>query len=97
MKPLAIREQPIALSRAKDPSRRVHAPHLQPRAVRVPESCTVFPELIESPEPEVRRVMATSDGYDAAVWAQLNDQLGVAGLAVPEEFGGSGFTFRSSL
>ena len=48
----------------------------------------------KSPETEVRRVMATSDGYDAAVWAQLNDQLGAAGLAVPEEFGGSGYTFR---
>jgi alkylation response protein AidB-like acyl-CoA dehydrogenase len=48
----------------------------------------------KSPEPEVRRVMATDEGYDPAVWAQLNDQLGAAGLAIPEEYGGSGYTFR---
>jgi alkylation response protein AidB-like acyl-CoA dehydrogenase len=48
----------------------------------------------KSPESEVRRLMATDDGYDPAVWAQLNEQLGVAGLAVPEEYGGSGYTFR---
>jgi alkylation response protein AidB-like acyl-CoA dehydrogenase len=48
----------------------------------------------KSPESEVRRLMATPEGYDPAVWSQLNDQMGVAGLAIPEEFGGSGFTFR---
>jgi alkylation response protein AidB-like acyl-CoA dehydrogenase len=48
----------------------------------------------KSPEDEVRRLMATDEGYDAAVWAQLNEQLGAAGLAVPEEYGGSGYTFR---
>ncbi len=47
-----------------------------------------------SPEDEVRRLMATDAGYDPAVWAQLNEQLGAAGLAVPEEYGGSGYTFR---
>ena len=48
----------------------------------------------KSPEREVRRLMATDEGYDPAVWAQLNEQLGVAGLAVPEEYGGSGYTFQ---
>jgi alkylation response protein AidB-like acyl-CoA dehydrogenase len=48
----------------------------------------------KSPEDEVRRLMATEQGYDPVVWAQLNDQLAVAGLAVPEEYGGSGYTFR---
>jgi alkylation response protein AidB-like acyl-CoA dehydrogenase len=48
----------------------------------------------KSPEVEVRRLMETSAGYDPAVWSQLNEQLGVAGLAVPEEYGGSGYTFR---
>ena len=47
-----------------------------------------------SPEDEVRRLMATDAGYDPAAWAQLNEQLGAAGLAVPEEYGGSGYTFR---
>jgi alkylation response protein AidB-like acyl-CoA dehydrogenase len=48
----------------------------------------------KSPEDEVRRLMATDTGYDPAVWAQLNEQIGAAGLAVPEEYGGSGYTFR---
>ncbi|WP_045875492.1 acyl-CoA dehydrogenase family protein [Pseudofrankia sp. DC12] len=46
-----------------------------------------------APEPEVRRLMETSDGYDPAVWAQLAGELGLVGLAIPEELGGSGATF----
>ncbi len=41
---------------------------------------------------EVRRLMETEQGYDPAVWAQMADQLGLQGLAIPEEFGGSGFS-----
>lgn len=48
----------------------------------------------KSPESEVRRLMETDEGYDPAVWRQMGDQLGLQGLAVPEEFGGSGYTFR---
>jgi alkylation response protein AidB-like acyl-CoA dehydrogenase len=44
----------------------------------------------KSPESEVRRLMETDTGYDEAVWAQLSDQLGLQGLAVPEEYGGAG-------
>jgi alkylation response protein AidB-like acyl-CoA dehydrogenase len=47
----------------------------------------------KSAEAEVRRVMATADGYEPAVWRQMADQLGLLGLAIPEEFGGQGFTF----
>ena len=47
----------------------------------------------KSAEPEVRRLMATETGYDPAVWAQLSDQLGLPGLAVPEEYGGAGFGY----
>jgi alkylation response protein AidB-like acyl-CoA dehydrogenase len=47
----------------------------------------------KSPEQEVRRLMATETGYDPAVWAQLSDQLGLPGLAVPEEYGGAGFGY----
>ena len=43
-----------------------------------------------SPESEVRRVMARDDGYDPALWSRLAD-MGLLGLAVPEEFGGSGY------
>jgi alkylation response protein AidB-like acyl-CoA dehydrogenase len=48
----------------------------------------------KSPEAEVRRLMETDEGYDPAVWAQMANQLGLQGLAVPEELGGSGYTFR---
>src|SRR3981081_2122072 len=37
--------------------------------------------------------METTDGYDPAVWAQMANQLGLQGLAIPEEYGGSGFTY----
>jgi alkylation response protein AidB-like acyl-CoA dehydrogenase len=47
-----------------------------------------------SPESEVRRLMATDEGYDRAVWQQMADQLGLCGLAIPEEYGGSGFGFE---
>jgi len=43
-----------------------------------------------SPEAEVRRVMATERGYDADVWQRMADELGLLGLAIPEEFGGAG-------
>ncbi|WP_431234648.1 acyl-CoA dehydrogenase family protein [Mycolicibacterium psychrotolerans] len=42
-----------------------------------------------SPEAEVRRLMATDAGYDPGVWAELAG-MGLLGLAIPEEFGGSG-------
>src|SRR3954452_4739495 len=47
----------------------------------------------KSPESEVRRLMETDEGYDPAVWSQMGEQLGLQGLAIPEEFGGSGYTF----
>jgi len=47
----------------------------------------------KSPEPEVRRLMASDDGYDPAVWKQLADQLGLQSLIIPEQFGGSGYSY----
>ncbi len=47
----------------------------------------------KSPETEVRRLMETEDGYDPAVWSQMADQLGLQSLTVPEEYGGSGFSY----
>ncbi|MDX1884163.1 acyl-CoA dehydrogenase family protein [Mycolicibacterium sp. 120270] len=55
-------------------------------------SVRAFLEL-KSPEGEVRRVMESTDGYHPGVWRQMADQLGLQGLAVPEEFGGSGFSY----
>src|ERR1700760_3160947 len=47
----------------------------------------------KSPESEVRRLMETTEGYDPAVWTQMADQLGLQGLTIPEEFGGSGYSY----
>ena len=47
----------------------------------------------KSPETEVRRLMETTEGYDPAVWSQMGEQLGLQGLAIPEEFGGSGYSW----
>jgi alkylation response protein AidB-like acyl-CoA dehydrogenase len=44
-------------------------------------------------ETEVRRQMESPMGYDPSVWAQMSDQMGLVGLAIPEEFGGQGFSF----
>lgn len=46
-----------------------------------------------SPEAVVRATMAGDRGYDPHLWGQLADQIAVQGLTIPEEFGGSGFTF----
>ena len=47
----------------------------------------------KSPETAVRELMETEDGYDEAVWKQAAEQLGLQGLSIPEEFGGSGYGF----
>jgi len=47
----------------------------------------------KSPEAEVRRLMETTEGYDPAVWKQMGEQLGLQGLAIPEEYGGSGYGY----
>lgn len=44
-------------------------------------------------ETQVRRHMESSLGCDPLLWAQMSDELGLLGLAIPEEFGGQGFTF----
>jgi len=45
-----------------------------------------------SPSAEVRRLMATESGWDRHTWRRLCGELGLAGLAVPEAYGGSGFS-----
>src|SRR6516165_2581058 len=47
----------------------------------------------KSPETEVRRLMDTPEGYDPGVWKQMAEQLGLQGLIVPEDNGGSGFSY----
>ena len=47
----------------------------------------------KSSETAVREQMETENGFDPAVWSQMGDQMGLQGLSIPEEFGGSGFGF----
>ena len=47
----------------------------------------------KSASDDVRALMETTDGYDPAVWSQMANELGLQSLAIPEEFGGQGFTF----
>ena len=44
-----------------------------------------------SPTTEVRRLMATEQGWDPGGWRKLNQQMGLTALAIPEEYGGQGF------
>ena len=46
---------------------------------------------------DVRRLMETDEGYDPAVWQQMAEQLGLQGLALPEEYGGSGYGFIEQI
>jgi len=46
-----------------------------------------------APEAEVRRVMATEQGYDPDTWQRMGAELGLLGIAVPEEYGGAGAGF----
>ena len=48
---------------------------------------------VKSPETEVRRLMETEAGYDESVWQQMAEQMGLQALIVPEEFGGSGYSY----
>jgi alkylation response protein AidB-like acyl-CoA dehydrogenase len=43
-----------------------------------------------TPLAAVREVIASGDAYAPGVWKQLTAQLGLAGLAIPEEYGGTG-------
>jgi alkylation response protein AidB-like acyl-CoA dehydrogenase len=47
----------------------------------------------KSPETEVRRLMETAEGYDPAIWKQMGQELGLQSIAIPEQYGGQGFTF----
>ena len=46
-----------------------------------------------SDEAEVRRLAADPGGHDPVVWRRMAGELGLQGLAVPEEYGGSGFGY----
>jgi alkylation response protein AidB-like acyl-CoA dehydrogenase len=46
----------------------------------------------KSPVAEVRRLMESDEGHDEAVWKQMAQELGLQGLAIPDAYGGQGFT-----
>jgi alkylation response protein AidB-like acyl-CoA dehydrogenase len=45
----------------------------------------------KSPTTEVRRLMATPEGYNPEVWRQLSEELALPGIHIPEQYGGAGF------
>jgi alkylation response protein AidB-like acyl-CoA dehydrogenase len=45
----------------------------------------------KSPTTEVRRLMASAEGYDPAMWRQLSAELALPGIHIPERYGGAGF------
>lgn len=47
----------------------------------------------QSPTGEIRRLMATDEGWDRAVWQRLSGELGLAGVHIPEVYGGQGLGF----
>jgi alkylation response protein AidB-like acyl-CoA dehydrogenase len=47
----------------------------------------------KSPTAEVFRLMETAEGFDAAVWKQMAEELGLQGIHIPEAYGGQGFGF----
>ena len=47
----------------------------------------------KSSEEAVREQMETEKGYDDAVWSQMAEQMGLQSLIIPEEYGGSGYSY----
>jgi alkylation response protein AidB-like acyl-CoA dehydrogenase len=45
----------------------------------------------------VRAAMASETGYDEELWQLLCEQIGAAALAVPEAYGGAGFSLLESM
>jgi alkylation response protein AidB-like acyl-CoA dehydrogenase len=47
----------------------------------------------KSSEAAVRELMDTEAGYDAEVWSQMAEQMGLQALIIPEEYGGQGYGY----
>jgi alkylation response protein AidB-like acyl-CoA dehydrogenase len=47
----------------------------------------------KSPAVAVRRLMETETGWDRSAWHDLNQQLGLTAIHIPEAYGGQGFSF----
>ena len=44
-----------------------------------------------APIAEARRVMESGEGLSESLWKRASEELGLAGIAIAEEFGGQGF------
>ncbi len=47
----------------------------------------------KSPATEIRRLMATDEGWERDSWRRLNSDLGLSAVHIPEAYGGQGFGF----
>ncbi len=47
----------------------------------------------KSPASEIRRLMATDEGWERDTWKRLNSDLGLSAVHIPEAYGGQGFGF----
>lgn len=47
----------------------------------------------KSPTTEIRRLMATDQGWDRDTWRRLNSELGLSAVHIPEAYGGQGLGF----
>jgi alkylation response protein AidB-like acyl-CoA dehydrogenase len=47
----------------------------------------------QSPSAEVRRLMASTEGYSPAVWNLMASQIGLQSLIIPERYGGAGLGY----
>jgi alkylation response protein AidB-like acyl-CoA dehydrogenase len=45
----------------------------------------------------LRKAVESEVGYDTSVWSRLAEEVGVAALAVPEAYGGAGFSVLESM
>lgn len=43
-----------------------------------------------------RRALESAERFDVGLWRLLCEEIGIAGMAIPEEFGGAGFTLREA-
>ena len=42
---------------------------------------------------DVRRLMATEQGFDPEGWKKLNQEMGLTAVLIPEAYGGAGFGY----
>ncbi|MFE3826856.1 acyl-CoA dehydrogenase family protein [Streptomyces sp. NPDC059092] len=71
------------------------APHLLPETEEQRELRAVLRDFFAETHGSeaLREQSATPRGYDERLWARMAREIGVHGLAIPEEYGGAGFTF----